>query len=43
MVTLLHFTLPLWLADRGGVTALDFPEQFGQLACRGRRAPRPPG
>jgi beta-glucosidase len=33
MVTLLHFTLPLWLADRGGVTALDFPEQFGQLAA----------
>jgi beta-glucosidase len=32
MVTLLHFTLPLWLADRGGVTAPDFPERFARFA-----------
>jgi beta-glucosidase len=25
MATLLHFTLPAWLAERGGLTALDFP------------------
>ncbi len=33
MVTLLHFTLPLWLADRGGVTAADFPDRFGRFAA----------
>ncbi len=32
MVTLLHFTLPGWLADRGGVLATDFPERFGRFA-----------
>jgi len=32
MVTLLHFTLPQWIADRGGVTAPDFPERFGRFA-----------
>ena len=29
MVTLLHFTLPLWLAVRGGLTADDFASRFG--------------
>ncbi len=33
VVTLLHFTLPLWLADRGGATAADFPEKFGRFAA----------
>jgi len=32
MVTLLHFTLPRWLAERGGLTATDFPERFARLA-----------
>jgi len=27
-VTLWHWTLPLWLAKRGGTTAKDFPERF---------------
>jgi beta-glucosidase len=37
-VTLLHFTLPLWMADRGGVAAPDFPERFGLFAAEaGRR------
>ena len=37
-LTLLHFTLPLWLADRGGVAAPDFPERFGRFAAEaGRR------
>ena len=37
-VTLLHFALPLWMADRGGVTAPDFPERFGRFASEaGRR------
>jgi beta-glucosidase len=33
MVTLLHFTLPGWLAERGGATAKDFPEKFGRFAA----------
>ncbi len=38
MVTLLHFTLPLWMADRGGVAAPGFPERFGRFAAEaGRR------
>jgi len=37
MVTLLHFTLPIWLADRGGVTAPDFPERFGCFAAQAAR------
>jgi beta-glucosidase len=38
MVTLLHFTLPNWIADRGGVTARDFPERFARFASEaGRR------
>lgn len=37
-VTLLHFTLPLWMADRGGIAAPDFPERFGRFAAEaGRR------
>ena len=32
VVTLLHFTLPAWMADRGGATAPDFPEKFGRFA-----------
>ncbi len=37
MVTLLHFTLPAWLADRGGATARDFPERFGRFAAEAAR------
>ena len=38
MVTLLHFTLPDWLAARGGATAADFPQRFARFAFEaGRR------
>ncbi len=37
MVTLLHFTLPLWLSRRGGVCALDFPARFGRFAAEAAR------
>jgi beta-glucosidase len=37
VVTLLHFTLPLWLADRGGVRAADFPARFGRFAAEAAR------
>jgi beta-glucosidase len=37
MVTLLHFTLPGWLADRGGLTAEDFPERFAAFAAEAAR------
>ena len=37
VVTLLHFTLPAWLADRGGATAPDFPERFGRFAAEAAR------
>jgi beta-glucosidase len=37
MVTLLHFTLPQWLADRGGVTAPDFPDRFARFAGEAAR------
>ena len=37
MVTLLHFSLPLWLADRGGLTAPDFPDRFGLFAAEAAR------
>ncbi len=37
MVTLLHFTLPAWIADRGGVTASAFPERFGRFAAEAAR------
>jgi beta-glucosidase len=33
MVTLLHFTLPLWIADRGGLLAPEFPDRFGRFAA----------
>jgi len=33
LVTLLHFSLPLWLADRGGATAPDFPDRFARFAA----------
>jgi beta-glucosidase len=32
MVTLLHFTLPQWLAERGGILAPEFPERFAAFA-----------
>jgi beta-glucosidase len=37
MVTLLHFTLPPWLADRGGVRAPDFPLRFALFAGEAAR------
>ncbi len=33
-VTLWHFTLPLWLAEKGGVLSPDFPELFARYAER---------
>ncbi len=38
LVTLHHFTLPLWLADRGGVLAADAPAHFGRYAAICARA-----
>src|ERR1019366_9969859 len=40
MVTLHHFTLPAWLADRGGVLADGFAERLGPLAPGAAGAPR---
>ena len=37
MVTLLHFTLPAWIAERGGATASDFAERFGRFAAEAAR------
>lgn len=37
MVTLLHFTLPAWLADRGGLIADDFAGRFGRFAREAAR------
>jgi len=37
MVTLLHFTLPAWLAARGGLIAPDFAERFGVFAGEAAR------
>jgi len=38
MVTLFHFALPLWMADRGGLAAPEFPERFARFAREaGRR------
>jgi len=37
MVTLLHFTLPGWLAARGGLLAPDFVERFGRFAGEAAR------
>jgi beta-glucosidase len=33
LVTLHHFTLPLWLADRGGVCAAEAPLRFARFAA----------
>ena len=33
LVTLHHFTLPLWLAERGGVRAADAPRRFAAYAA----------
>ena len=33
VVTLQHFTLPVWLADRGGVASEDAPRLFGRFAA----------
>ena len=42
LVTLHHFTLPVWLADRGGVLAPDAAERFAAFAtvCARALAPR---
>jgi beta-glucosidase len=32
LVTLHHFVLPAWLAERGGITAKEFPDQFAKYA-----------
>ena len=37
-VTLHHFTLPLWLADRGGVLAAEAPARFARFATTCARA-----
>ena len=37
MVTLLHFTLPGWLAEQGGLTAGAFPELFARFAGEAAR------
>jgi beta-glucosidase len=37
MVTLLHFTLPEWLAERGGVRADEFPKLFARFAVEAAR------
>jgi beta-glucosidase len=37
LVTLLHFTLPAWLAVRGGLLAPDFAERFGAFAGEAAR------
>jgi beta-glucosidase len=37
MVTLLHFTLPQWLAEQGGLRAPDFPALFARFAAEAAR------
>jgi beta-glucosidase len=37
MATLLHFTLPAWMAERGGATAPDFAARFGRFAAEAAR------
>jgi len=37
MMTLLHFTLPEWIAIRGGLVAPDFPDRFGRFAAEAAR------
>jgi len=32
LVTIHHFTLPLWLAERGGLLAAEFPERLARFA-----------
>src|SRR5258708_28216608 len=32
LVTLHHFTLPLWLAQRGGLLAAEFPDRLARFA-----------
>ncbi|MDX6770092.1 MAG: family 1 glycosylhydrolase [Elusimicrobiota bacterium] len=44
LVTLHHFALPGWLADKGGLTAEEFPERYAAYASRVvRRLSRGPG
>jgi beta-glucosidase len=38
MVTLHHFSLPLWLSDDGGVLARAFPERFERFAVQATQA-----
>ncbi|HYP99184.1 MAG TPA: family 1 glycosylhydrolase, partial [Polyangiaceae bacterium] len=38
MLTLFHFSLPSWLAARGGVLAHEFPERFATFTRRAVRA-----
>jgi beta-glucosidase len=38
MVTLHHFTLPSWIADRGGVLSADFADQLARFARVAARA-----
>jgi len=37
MVTLLHFSLPTWMADRGGIAAPDFGDRFAHFAGEAAR------
>jgi beta-glucosidase len=37
MITLLHFTIPAWLAGRGGLTADDFARRFAAFAAEAAR------
>jgi beta-glucosidase len=37
MVTLLHFTIPAWLADKGGLIAEEFPGLFARFAAEAAR------
>ena len=37
MVTLLHFTLPHWVAERGGVAWPEFPVRFARFAAEAAR------
>jgi beta-glucosidase len=38
MLTLHHFSLPIWLAARGGLLAPEFPERFASFTRRALRA-----
>ncbi len=42
VVTYNHFTVPRWMAGRGGWSAADAPERFAAYAARGDRARRRP-